>query len=191
MGAYDSIAIPVTNTPISSGNFGIKVRDAILDLDRRVSSVDTSANTGRASATSNLVLATTTETAALTVNGMVFKAGLAYEAEYKVGVLGATAGNTVVLRCRKYNATPSAGTDWGDYFRTECLVGSTRAGGGKLFLLNGTASDIISDVNLTATSSAAGAAAITLSGTAVSPRWFVIKPTGFAADFAGMGVQVS
>lgn len=37
MGNYDSIGIPISGQPISSGNYGVKVRDAIIDLDARVS----------------------------------------------------------------------------------------------------------------------------------------------------------
>lgn len=38
--AYEDIAIPVPNFPASAGMFGNKVRDAILDLDRRVSVIE-------------------------------------------------------------------------------------------------------------------------------------------------------
>jgi hypothetical protein len=191
MGLYDGIAIPIQGQPLSSSNFGSRVRDAILDLDRRISSLDTSNNTGRAYSTSSLVLNNTTETAGLTILGMVFKAGLAYQAEWKGGVIAGASGNTVVTRVRKYNATPGSGADWGDLYRTEGLVGSTRAAGGTLYLLNGTTSDVTSDVNLNHISSSASASGITIAGSANSPRWFTIKPVGFAADFAGMGVQVS
>lgn len=191
MGLYDGIAIPVQGQPISSSNFGKKVRDAILDLDRRVASLDSSGNTGRAYGTSSLVLNNTTETAGLTIVNMTFKAGIAYQAEWKGGVVAGTAGNTVVTRVRKYNATPGSGADWGDLYRTEGLVGSTRSAGGTLYLLNNTTNDVTSDVNLNHVSSSSAASGITIAGSANSPRWFTIKPVGFATDYAGMGVQVS
>lgn len=57
--AYEDIVIPVAGQPISSGAFGIKVRDAILDLDLRLSLVESvlanyttkTSNTARASTT--------------------------------------------------------------------------------------------------------------------------------------------
>ena len=40
MGNYDDIGLPVKGQPISSGAFGIKVRNSILDLDNRVSAIE-------------------------------------------------------------------------------------------------------------------------------------------------------
>jgi len=192
MGSYDDIGLPVKGQPISSGAFGIKVRNAIIDLDRRVSSVDTSTGTGKVFSASPLTVATTTETAALTLTGMVFKAGLAYEASMRYG-LYATASTTLVeTRIRKYNATPSSGADWGEYFRFNSI--GTSAGGsqsciGTIYLINNTSADITSDVNLIIQLSAASST--TLQANSTSPRYFIIKPAGFAADYVGMGVQVS
>lgn len=38
--AYEDIAVPLVNTPASAGMFGDKVRSAILDLDQRVSVIE-------------------------------------------------------------------------------------------------------------------------------------------------------
>ena len=38
--AYEDIQVALTNQPASSGMFGVKVRDSILDLDRRMSLVE-------------------------------------------------------------------------------------------------------------------------------------------------------
>lgn len=192
MGTYDDIGIPVKGQKVSSGAFGIKVRNAIIDLDRRVSAFDTSSNTGKVSSTSPLTLSTTTETAALTITGMVFKAGLAYECAMRFGLYAAASTTLVNARIRKYNATPSSGADWGEYFRFNSQ-GTTSSGTqsclGSIFLYNATAADITSDVNLTAQLSAASST--TLFCTTTSPRYFIIKPAGFAADYVGIGVQVS
>lgn len=40
MGNYDSIQVPVGNNVISAAQYGVKVRDAILSLDARVSSIE-------------------------------------------------------------------------------------------------------------------------------------------------------
>lgn len=189
MGKYDDIALPVKGQRISSGAFGIKVVNAIKDLDARVSAYDTSTGTGKAYSTSNLALSTTTETTALTITGMVFKAGLAYEATIRMGVSG-TSGNLCLTHVRKYNATPANGADWGEYFRFRAEP-SPAAAIGTLYLINNTAADITSDVNLTVSSNVAASNAITCFATTASPRFFVIKPAGFAADYVGMGVQVS
>lgn len=42
MGNYDDIALPVKGQPISSGAYGQKVRNAIISLDTRVSTVENS-----------------------------------------------------------------------------------------------------------------------------------------------------
>lgn len=42
MGNYDDIGLPVKGQPISSGAFGIKVRNYIIDADRRLSTVENS-----------------------------------------------------------------------------------------------------------------------------------------------------
>lgn len=195
MGSYDDIGLPVKGQPISSGAYGIKVRNAIIDLDRRVSSVDTSTGTGKAFATTTVVLATTTETAALTITGIVFKAGLAYEATMRMGILTAAANTFVNCRVRKFNATPASGADWGEYFRFTGNAGvsgtAPQSALASIFLINNTAGDITSDVNLTVQSSVAATAAATSFANATSPRYFIIKPAGFAADYVGLGAQVS
>lgn len=195
MGSYDDIGLPVKGQPISSGTYGIKVRNAIIDLDRRVSSVDTSTGTGKAFSTSPLVCTTTTEVAALTITGMVFKAGLAYEVNMRFGLFTATANTTVVnARVRKFNATPGSGADWGEFFRwnsTGASASFTASCLGQIFLINNTAADITSDVNLTVAPNVAAAAAATIYGSVTSPRFFIIKPAGFAADYVGLGTQVS
>lgn len=40
MGNYDSIAVPIQGQPISSSLYGQQVRDAIIDLDTRVSNIE-------------------------------------------------------------------------------------------------------------------------------------------------------
>jgi hypothetical protein len=192
MGLYDGIGIPVKGQPISSGAYGIKVRNAIIDLDRRVSSVDTSTGTGKVFSTSSLTLAVTTESAALTMTGMVFKAGLAYEASMRFGLFSAASTVLVETRVRKFNATPASGADWGEYFRFNTIgtsAGTCQSCLGSIFLINNTSADITSDVNLNVQLSAA--TSTTLVANATSPRYFVIKPAGFAADYVGLGVQVS
>jgi hypothetical protein len=191
MGNYDSlIAVPIGGQKASASLFGVPVRNAILDLDRRVSAYDSTNNVGLAFATSTLVLASTTETAALTITGVVFKAGLAYEASIRQGCNG-TARLLLSMRLRKFNVVLTSGADWGEYYRWACegaAGASTMANNATLILLNNTAADITSDVNLTA---AASAATINVVASAASPRYFTIKPCGFASDYLGLGVQVS
>jgi hypothetical protein len=42
MGAYDDIQVPISGQPASSSLFGEKVRNSIIDLDRRVQAVEAS-----------------------------------------------------------------------------------------------------------------------------------------------------
>lgn len=193
MGAYDSIAIPVKGQPISSGAYGIPVRDAILDLDRRVSASDSSSGTGRASATSSLVLTTTTETTGLVVTGMTFKSGLAYMATMRCGINSATAGTVGNFRLRKgTSATPASLTDYGEFFRFEGkgAVGVMN-GLGSIYLLNPSLADVTQDVTLSVQSSVAGANAFMSYANGNSARFLTITPIGFATDFAGMGISVT
>lgn len=188
MGRYDDIAVPISGQPVSSGNFGIKVRDAIIDLDYRLSTVDTSTGTGKAFSTAVQVLATTTETASLTITGMTFVAGIAYEASMRCGIATAATGTLASMRLRKTNA---AGADWGEYFRFEGKASPVMSAISSIFLINNTQTDVVSDVCLTAQSSVAAANALNIYANANSPRYLVIKPAGFASDYVGMGVQVS
>lgn len=192
MGNYDSIQIPIQGQPISSSQFGAKVRNAIIDLDRRMSAYDASTGIGKIASNTNLVLANTTETAALTISGFIFRAGYAYKVSYRSGMGSATAGTLCNVRVRKYNAVPASGLDWGEYFRVEGK-GSTTAmqGFGIIYLVNNTASDVVSDVMLTVQSNVTAAAGFTMVTTAYSPRYFIIEPAGFASDYVGMGAQVS
>lgn len=196
MGLYDGIGIPVKGQPISSGAYGIKVRNAIIDLDRRVSSVDTSTGTGKAFSASALAVTAVspTEVAALTITGMVFKAGLAYEASMRFGIFANASTTLCETRIRKFNATPASGADWGEYFRFSSNGANSASGSssclGSIFLINNTSADITSDVNLCVQLSGTTPTA-TLQANATSPRYFVIKPAGFAADYVGLGVQVS
>lgn len=191
MGLYDDIGIPVKGQRVSSGSFGIKVRNAIIDLDRRVSAYDASTSMGKASSTSNLVLANTTEVAALTITGMVFKAGLAYEASFGATIASASVGTLMQARIRKYNATPSSGTEWLNFYnyRAEGSAWANALGVG--YLLNGTTADITSDVNLNMQASVAAANAITVTAGSTNVRFFIIRPIGFASDYSSLGVQVS
>lgn len=189
MGNYDDIQSPVQGQPISVAQYGAKVKAAIADLDRRVSAYDASTGVGKASSTGTLAFGTT-EIAALTIPGFVFRAGYAYKTYFRTGCQGA-AGTLVNPIIRKANATPSVGTPFGEFFRYEmkgATVGSTMAMLGTLYLLNATANDITTDVNLTMS---CNTGTCTLYATTVSPRFFTIEPAGFASDFTGMGSQVS
>lgn len=188
MGRYDDIGVPISGQPVSSGNFGIKVRDAIIDLDYRLSTVDTSTGTGKAYATSSLVLANTTETVALTITGMTFVAGIAYQADMRCGVASGTSGNLANFRLRKTNA---AGADWGEFFRFEGKGSPVMSAISSIYLINNTNADVVSDVALTVQGNTTAAAAYTVYGSSTSPRYFVLKPIGFASSFANMGVQVT
>jgi hypothetical protein len=112
----------------------------------------------------------------------------------RCGVFGSAARNLMPARVRKFNATPASGADWGEYFRFAAegtVAGLTVSAIASIFLINNTAADITSDVNLTVAAQVGTASYITVFANATSPRYFTIRPVGFAADYAGMGVQVS
>lgn len=72
MGNYDLIQVPVSGQPISAAEFGIRVRDAIVNLDARVTPLEVQQQRvikrGRRTTTSSV--ATTTEIAVLRVDNI-------------------------------------------------------------------------------------------------------------------------
>lgn len=193
MGTYDSIGLAVPGQPISSGQFGVKVRDAIIDIDRRLAAIESTNAVGKVFSTSTLALTSSTETVAATIVGYTFQAGLAYEAFVRHPIradVAGSVGDAVNLRLKKNTV---GGTDWGEFFRSQAGPnGLVMSGSGTIYLLNATASDVTADVVLTAQYSGwVSPDSITLFATAASPRFLTIRPTGFAADFAGMGVAVT
>lgn len=197
MGNYDSIQIPVPGQPISSSLFGIRARNAIIDLDRRMSAYDASTGVGKVASTSSAVLATINETILLTIPNFTFRAGYAYRANIRCGIQSAGTGTVCNIRLRKGSTLTLSGStatnaDYGEYFRFEGK-GSVGVMGvlGSQYLIRTAATDLTTDVSLTGASSVATANAITIYANANSPRFFVIEPAGFASDYIGMGVDVT
>lgn len=193
MGAYENlIQLPISGQPISVSQYGIPVRNAIMDLDRRISAYDASTGVGKAYSTSILALTNTNETAALTITGQVFRAGYAYKATMRMGVRATPANGWLQCRVRKYNAVVASGADWGEYYRftgyATASSGLVMSAIGTIYLLNTTALDVTSDVSLVVQASASGVDSF---ATVNSPRYFTIEPAGFASDYVGMGVVVS
>lgn len=189
MGNYENgIVLPTSGQPISVSTYGVPVRDAIIDLDRRVSAFDGSTGVAIAKSTVSLAISVTTEVVALTIPAFTFRAGFAYRANIRTGVVSAVAGTLVNLRLRKTNA---AGLDYGEYYRFEGKGGSVMSALGSIYLIRDAATDLTTDVVLTGAASVAAASAITLYANATSPRYLVIEPVGFASLYTGMGVVVT
>jgi hypothetical protein len=88
MGAYDSIGLPVKGQPISSGAYGQKVRDAIIDLDDRVATVE-NALLPRYYVKSNQTVRSSTATVANDSGSGVLLAGIPLEiGTYEIEFLG-------------------------------------------------------------------------------------------------------
>lgn len=196
MGNYDNIQVPVQGQPISSSLFGVRARNAIIDLDRRMSAYDASTGIGKASATTSLVLATVNETAALVISGFTFRAGYAYQVNIRNGQATAADGTLCQYRLRKGGTLTLSGAtatnaDWGEYFRVRGSGTPVMMVNASQYLIRTAITDLTSDFCLTATSSVAAASACTVYGNANSPRFMTITPVGFASDFLGMGVDVT
>lgn len=196
MGNYDDIQTPVQGANISSSLFGQKVKDAITDLDRRMSAYDASTGVGKASSTSQLTVSTLVETIALTISGFTFRAGYAYEVKIRSGMSAATTGNICNWRLRKGSSLTLSGNnstnpDWGEYFRTVGNSAGVIMVNGAMYLLRSAGTDLTADFSLTIQSNVAAANAISAYANATSPRYMTITPTGFASDFIGMGVDVT
>ena len=76
-----TITLPVKNQPIPSAGFGIAVRNAILDLDTRVSKLEQNAQSvvARTRRTTSTGTITTTETGVLRIDNIPVKAGNIYQ----------------------------------------------------------------------------------------------------------------
>jgi hypothetical protein len=188
VGNYDSIQVPTYGQPISASQFGVPARDAIVDLDRRVSAFDGSTGIQVVASASSQVLATTAEVSILALVGFTFRGGFAYRANIRQGLASAVAGTLCNFRIRKSNAS---GTDYGEYFRAEGKGASVMSVLGSIYLLRSDPTDLNTSIVLTGQSSVAAASAITCYANATSPRYLVVEPVGFAADYAGMGVAVT
>lgn len=129
----------------------------------------------------------TSEVVSLTVTGVTFKSGWAYEAHFRAAVYG-TAALQALFRIRKTNA---AGTDWGEYGRVRCegiSAGTSAMANGSLVLLRSAGTDLTAvDVALTV----AGSGSISVFANAASPRYLVIRPVGYASEYTGCGVEVA
>lgn len=196
MGNYDDIQTPIQGQNISSSLFGVKVKEAITDLDRRMSAYDASTGVGKASSTSQLTVATLVETIALTITGFTFRSGYAYEVKIRSGMSAATTGTLCNWRLRKGSSLTLSGNsatnvDYGEYFRTVGNSGGVIMVNGALYLLRSAGSDLTTDFCLTIQSNVAAANAISAYANSNSPRYMTITPTGFASDFVGMGVDVT
>ncbi|MFY1660911.1 hypothetical protein [Micromonospora sp. WMMD1274] len=132
----------------------------------------------------------TSEVASLIVSNMVFKAGKAYRAYFKTSVYAAD-GTMANFRLRKTNAS---GADWGEFGRIRCVanaLGSAMmANGGPLILTRSASTDLTADVVLTVSSSS-GTNLVTCWGSATTPRYLIIDEVGSAADYLGLGVDVT
>ena len=143
---------------------------------------------GKAFTTSQSSAIGTSETVALTVTSMLFKAGWAYRAFIRTAVYGSAAGVQASFRLRKTNA---AGADWGELGRVRCegtTLGTSAMANGSLILTRSAVTDLTTDVALVV---AASTGTVTLWAGAASPRYLVIEPIGSAADYADLGVDVT
>ncbi|MFF0469325.1 hypothetical protein ACFYPX_18075 [Micromonospora zamorensis] len=160
--------------PIASGNYLFPHR---LNRPAVHTAVSTAAQTGVG----------TTETVSLTVPGVMFKAGWAYEVQMRTAVYG-TAAVQALFRVRKTNA---AGTDWGEYGRVTCVgtsAGVSAMANGSIVLLRSASTDLTADVALTIVASSGTVNAF---ASATSPRYVVVRPCGFASEYVGCGVEVT
>ncbi|WP_157743888.1 hypothetical protein [Micromonospora zamorensis] len=129
----------------------------------------------------------TTETLSLTVPSVTFKAGWAYEVQIR-GLVYGTAAAQALFRVRKTNV---AGTDWGEFGRVRCestSAGTSAMANGSIVLLRSATTDLTAAVALTIVASSG---TVNVFANAASPRYVVVRPCGFASEYAGCGVEVN
>ncbi|MEU3452191.1 hypothetical protein ABZ671_00910 [Micromonospora sp. NPDC006766] len=178
---YQDVTDP-PNGPLLGRNLAEDVEAQIKRIDaakppqsRRAYSVTTQTNIG------------TADVASLTLSGMVFKAGWAYRASVR-GMVYGTTNAQVHFRLRKSNAS---GADWGEYGRVTCTGANPGNGAmvsGSLILLRSAGTDLTTDVALVV--SASTGTCYVFAG-ATSPRYLLLEAVGPAADYIGLGVDVT
>lgn len=136
--------------------------------------------------TVNSAPVTTVEAVIQTVTNYVFKAGVAYRVTMFQPMLSDVAGRLAAFRLRKTNL---AGADWGEYFRWEAKGNETMHASGERFLIRSASTDLTATVVLCAFADAGN---VTMRGNIVgSPRYLLIEPCGLAAEYAGLGIDVT
>lgn len=80
MGNYDDIGVPVQGQPVSSGAFGVKVRNYLINADARISAIEGSQGVIRRGQriTNSSITSGTTELPVLRVDGIPVYAGRLY-----------------------------------------------------------------------------------------------------------------
>jgi len=140
--------------------------------------------------TTDVAVATTTETIVLTSASYTFKAGLAYEVEFFAPCYGSVAGLLGLFRLRK--GTTTGGADWGEYgrWRVESGASNVIAVQAKRYLVRTAGTDLTSEVTATVTGTVAGT--YTVRGTITTSRpHLLIKPVGLASEYSGLGVTIT
>lgn len=81
MGNYDDIGVPVQGQPVSSGAFGIKVRNYLINADARISALEVNQQliVKRGRRTTSTGNVTTTETGVLRIDNIPVLAGRWYQ----------------------------------------------------------------------------------------------------------------
>lgn len=109
MGNYDSIASPISGQPLSSFAFGQRVRDAIIDLDKRQTGTEivVSGAAAALATTSNQPLVSTANADTLIQSlSYDFKKGYSYKISYswRMQINGGTSPFVVYSKLRRLNA---------------------------------------------------------------------------------------
>lgn len=137
----------------------------------------------------NSVSITTTETIIATISNYTFIAGVAYEVKFFQPWFADADGRLANFKVHKTNA---AGADWGEFFRFRSAGASIvmNASAERYLIRTAGAGNLTATVVLTAYAPEGGT--ITMRGNvANSPRWFMIRPCGIAAEYTGMATVVT
>lgn len=141
MGTYDSIQVPVPGQPISSSLYGIRVRDAIINLDTRATTIETQAQAiiarGRRITQKLNADATVsaTEVSYFRLDNVPVRAGTAYRIMTSGINLDSSVGSDVMIaRLRiQYSATTG----------TVATTSSTQSGEMRTGQINSAQSDVV------------------------------------------------
>lgn len=184
MGNYDDIAVPISGQPISSSAYGQKVRDAILDLDKRQGATETVVSGAAAalSTTANQPLVSAANTDALVQSlSYDFKKGYCYKISYswRMQINGGTSPFVVYSKLRRLNASGTLFFDPGGV----CHIGSNFMQQSGFAIVKCSIADTTQTVALVGGfSTTGGPTSLDVESAPAAPKLIIIEKLGLDTD---------
>jgi hypothetical protein len=118
---------------------------------------------------------------------MVFKAGVAYRAEFAAWLISDNGARRAHLRLYKGTSAGQNLGEYGRYLGNGTALAQAAPIGGMRYITNDTAGDITATVIMTCQ---ADGGTVQLLGAAGFERYLTIAPCGIATEYTGKGVSI-